>query len=855
MRILIAEDDDLTRRCVAIIVAKIGYEAVEADDGRAAWDIMCRPDAPRLAIVDWMMPGMDGLELCRRVRAAPNAIPAYIIMLTGKDRKNHVVECLDAGADDYLTKPFDSEELRARISIGRRMVETLTTLQASLAARDKALASSQERAAFLTMLQDSVPLPLFVKDVEGRYIDFNRAFEEFFGCRREEKVGKDALSTLSPEQAAVYHAKDMELLRHPGEQVYESPIKDVHGNLRDVVFHKATFCNAEGDVMGLIGVFMDITERKRAVERERLAHDVLERLNHPGAASEAIHDILQLIKSRLGIDAVGMRLRDGDDFPYYETSGFSEEFVHCESHLCALGSDGKPQLACLCGKVLNDQAAPWLPFFTEGGSFWTNSTTDLLAWAKTNNCQLTIRNHCGQAGYESVALIPLKLDETRIGLLQLNDRRRNLFAAETIRFFEGLGSGIGIALARKRADAALQASEERFSKLAEQSRTIMWEVDAEGRYTFVSQVAVAVLGYRPEELIGKMHFHDLHPESGREAFKTTTLKTFAKRTPFVDLENPALTKGGAMVWLLTNGIPILGDDGAPLGYRGADVDITDRKSLELQRLEHEKIMRRNEKFSTLGALVASVAHEINNPNSVITMSVPFLRKIWLEAAPALLAAARGGALKAAGKLPPEQALARVDDMLGGIHRASQRIKRIVQLLRDYIREQPTELKHEPVNLNEVISSSIDMLGSRLKHATDRLSVKFAADPPTIKGDFQRLEQVFINLLVNACDALSDQAQAIEVSSEWAPVTGELRVVVRDEGKGMPKEVLDRVGEPLMTTKHDSGGTGLGVSISMDIVREHGGRILYDSVPGAGTTATVIFNIPANASKLGGADNA
>ena len=146
-----------------------------------------------------------------------------------------------------------------------------------------------------------------------------------------------------------------------------------------------------------------------------------------------------------------------------------------------------------------------------------------------------------------------------------------------------------------------------------------------------------------------------------------------------------------------------------------------------------------------------------------------------------------------------------------------------------------------------------MLGSRLKHATNRLSVRLAADLPTIKGDFQRLEQVFINLLVNACDALSDQAQAIEVSSEWSPATGEIRVVVRDEGKGMPEEVLSRIGEPLMTTKHDSGGTGLGVSISMDIVREHGGRIFYESIQGAGTTAKVIFNMPANIAKLGGTD--
>ena len=605
----------------------------------------------------------------------------------------------------------------------------------------------------------------------------------------------------------------------------------------------------------------DITESKQLAEREWLLRQALIRLNHTDSASDTIRDILRMIKTSLNLDAVAIRLNDGNDFTYYETNGFTDDFIQQESHLCALDDagnhvcdmDGRPQLSCICGKVLSGQTDPELPCFTEGGSFWTNSTTDLFAWAKASGRLGNMRNRCNEAGYESVALIPLKMDETRGGLLQLNDRRCNQFTEEMIRFLEGLGASIGIALAGKRAEEALRESEERFNKLAAQSRTIMWEVDAEGLYTYVSHVSETVLGYSPEELVGKKRFYDLHAETGKETFKAATLGGFAKKETFVDVELSAQTKGGAEVWLLTNGVPLLGNDGALLGYRGADVDITARKHLEQRKLTHEKIMRRNEKFSTLGALVANVAHEINNPNSVITMSMPFLRKIWTEATPALMTAAQEGMLKSAGKLPPEQVLARVDDMLGSIHRASQRIKRIVHLLRDYIREQPSELKQEPVNLNEALNCAIDMLGSRLRHATNRLSVKLAESLPAIKGDFQRLEQVFINLMVNACDALSDKEQAIEVSSEWSPTTGEIRVVVRDEGKGMPKEILSRIGEPLMTTKHDSGGTGLGVSISMDIAREHGGKILYASTPGAGTTATAIFNMPTDIAKPGGAN--
>ena len=130
--------------------------------------------------------------------------------------------------------------------------------------------------------------------------------------------------------------------------------------------------------------------------------------------------------------------------------------------------------------------------------------------------------------------------------------------------------------------AKLLESEHRFVQLAEQSRTVVWEVDAQGLYTLVSPAAEPVLGYRPDELVGNMHFYDLHPADGREAFKQSALQTFERKEPFVNLENAATTKAGRRVWLLTNGIPLLNADGTLRGYRGSDVDITERKRSEEQ---------------------------------------------------------------------------------------------------------------------------------------------------------------------------------------------------------------------------------------------------------------------------------
>lgn len=123
MRILIAEDDATSRIVLATVLKKDGYDVTATDDGGAAWEVLQRPDSPRLAILDLMMPGIDGLELVRRVRAIPSSAPPYLIIVSTKSEKTDVISALDAGANDYLTKPFDPGELRARIEVGRRMIE------------------------------------------------------------------------------------------------------------------------------------------------------------------------------------------------------------------------------------------------------------------------------------------------------------------------------------------------------------------------------------------------------------------------------------------------------------------------------------------------------------------------------------------------------------------------------------------------------------------------------------------------------------------------------------------------------------------------------------------------------------
>lgn len=132
MRVLIADDDMVSRSVVKALLTKWGYEVLEAEDGNQAWDILKEKDSPRLVLIDWMMPGMAGLELSRRLRQLDDNTYHYVILLTGRNSKEDIIDGLDAGADDYITKPFVAQELKVRLRVGSRILALQQSLQEAL---------------------------------------------------------------------------------------------------------------------------------------------------------------------------------------------------------------------------------------------------------------------------------------------------------------------------------------------------------------------------------------------------------------------------------------------------------------------------------------------------------------------------------------------------------------------------------------------------------------------------------------------------------------------------------------------------------------------------------------------------
>ena len=158
VKVLIADDDAVCRRILESTLAEGGFEVTIATDGLEAWHAFQNPNPPSLAILDWMMPGMDGVELCRRIRQTHGTLPPYLIVLTARSDKEDVVSGLNAGADDYITKPFSRAELRARLQVGVRVVE----LQGSLAAR---VAELEEALARVKQLQGLLPICSYCKKI------------------------------------------------------------------------------------------------------------------------------------------------------------------------------------------------------------------------------------------------------------------------------------------------------------------------------------------------------------------------------------------------------------------------------------------------------------------------------------------------------------------------------------------------------------------------------------------------------------------------------------------------------------------------------------------------------------------
>jgi len=374
----------------------------------------------------------------------------------------------------------------------------------------------------------------------------------------------------------------------------------------------------------------------------------------------------------------------------------------------------------------------------------------------------------------------------------------------------------------------LRESEERFDQLAEQSGTIAWEVDAQGLYTYVSHVSETVLGYRPDELVGRRHFYDLHPEPGREAFRTAAFAVFERKEPFRNLENSVEAKDGRIVVVSTNGIPLLNADGTLRGYRGSDTDITERKQAEADLRETNRSLEEATAAANAMAIeaylaneaksefLANMSHEIRTPmNGVIGMSGLLLDT----------------------KLTEEQR--RYAEV---VRRSGESLLALLNDILDVSKIEAGKLAMETLDFD--LRALLDDFGATMASPAHDKGIGFicaaAPDVPEyLRGDPGRLRQVLTNLTGNALKFTDHGDIAVRVSLvSQTDVEALLRFSIQDTGSGIPVEkqahLFQTFTQADASTTRRYGGTGLGLAISKQLAEMMGGRIGLVSEEGHGS---------------------
>ena len=261
-----------------------------------------------------------------------------------------------------------------------------------------------------------------------------------------------------------------------------------------------------------------------------------------------------------------------------------------------------------------------------------------------------------------------------------------------------------------------------------------------------------------------------------------------------------------------------------------------RRTQELQLQQQQLIQA--DKMTSLGILVSGVAHEINNPCSLLLLNLPVVREAYHDVDAILEEHYRKQGDFTMGGLPYSRMREEIPHMLDDMLTGTQRIRRIVDELRDFARQGPTDLS-AGVDLNEVVATAIRLVDGTIRHATDHFEVRYGKQLPAFVGNAQRIEQVIINLLLNACQSLEGSGKSIRIRTSLTN-SDHLCLEVQDQGRGIASDDIPRLSDPFFTTRREEGGTGLGLSVSASIVQEHDGTLTFDSRPGRGTTATLIL---------------
>lgn len=392
---------------------------------------------------------------------------------------------------------------------------------------------------------------------------------------------------------------------------------------------------------------------------------------------------------------------------------------------------------------------------------------------------------------------------------------------------------------RKKKEEALKASEETFSRVFDHSPTIMLLGNLKTReyYAVNKNYYKATLLEENEKVLrvpGKLGSEAVDPDKVELIIDKLMVEDRVE-----NIEYQAYSANGEIRDVIING-EAFDADGERLAVFNI-IDVTDMKKIRKSLVEKERLhmeqLQQADKMASLGVLVSGVAHEVNNPNNFIMLNTPILKDMWESSKTVLDEYYKENKDFKIGGIKYSKALNMIPELFEGIHDGAKRIKVIVEDLKNFARKDICEFNNI-VNVNCVVKEAVSLLKSLISKSTKNFNLSLPENPLHIRGNKQKLEQVIINLIQNGCEALESSEQNLTVTIFSSDLN--CIIEIRDEGKGISEIDMPHLMDPFFTTRRTSGGTGLGLSVSAGIVKDHKGELTFESTIGKGTTAKVIL---------------
>jgi PAS domain S-box-containing protein len=456
---------------------------------------------------------------------------------------------------------------------------------------ERALEESRER--FRALVETTFDW-IWEIDERGRYTYVSPNSQALLGYAPEEVLGKTPFDFMPESEARRVSEVFLALV---AERKPFSALENVnrHRDGHQVILETSgvPVFGPDGGFHGYRGMDRDITARKRIeAERETMTR-LLELLNVPDDLHTLMRNVTALVRERFGCEAAGIRLREGDDFPYFETRGFPAEFVRMETRLCRRDADGNPILDaggmpcldCMCGNVLCGRFDPAKPFFTARGSFWANDTTRLLATTTPADRQANTRNRCNGEGYESVGLFALRANGVTYGLLQVNDRRPGLFTPESLMLLERMADSLAVTLAHRLGVAEREALAQQRQLALDAARMGWWSYDPLTRVSTWDDGYRRIFGVtghaRPnDEILAAI----IHPDDLPAVWANVEAALNpADPQPFAAVYRIRRADDGRLRWIEAHGLATFEGTGThrqAVSLLGTVADITERRQAE-----------------------------------------------------------------------------------------------------------------------------------------------------------------------------------------------------------------------------------------------------------------------------------